>query len=197
MNLILVEHCLPQNAYLQQCKLQNVERRWTGGFPNCEVSHFFHGKVLIVSRALAEMCLVSASNRARKIQRTNRANPKKRGKIPEKSGKSKKGQKRKDKSRSGSAPVWNTPPPHLLALVNGHRSVRSWFVHGTVRTVRLLARTVALFPLTFQTVLSEMFSSTFSSWTTVPMALVLMSVEKESRLGSVSGPSCYYWHIIV
>ena len=40
--------------------------------------------------------------------------PSKSGKIPEKSGKSKKGQKRKDKSRSGNPPVCN--PPRLAAL---------------------------------------------------------------------------------
>ena len=56
--------------------------------------------------------LVGALNRPRKSKRTNRENsrtiPEQIGKIPEKSGKSQKGQKRtkrKDRSRSGNPPV--------------------------------------------------------------------------------------------
>ena len=70
---------------------------------------FFSGKVQIVSRTLSGLFLVCALNRPRKRKRTNRENPRtipeQIGKIPEKSGKSKKGQKRKDESRSGSPPV--------------------------------------------------------------------------------------------
>ena len=66
-------------------------------------------KVQIVSRTLSGLFLVGALNRPRKRNRTNRENPRtipeQIGKIPEKSGKSQKGQKRKDKSRSGNAPV--------------------------------------------------------------------------------------------
>ena len=73
----------------------------------------FSGKVQIVSRTLSGLFLVGALNRPRKRKRTNRENsrsiPEQIGKIPEKSGKSQKGQegqKRKDKSRSGNPPVW-------------------------------------------------------------------------------------------
>ena len=72
----------------------------------------FSGKVQIVSRTLSGLFLVGALNRLRKRKRTNRENPRtipaQIGEIPEKSGKSekdKKGQKRKDKSRSGNSPV--------------------------------------------------------------------------------------------
>ena len=66
----------------------------TGGFPP------FSGKVQIVSRTLSGLFLVGALNRPRKRKRTNREIPRtipeQIGKIPEKSGKSQKGQK-KDK----------------------------------------------------------------------------------------------------
>ena len=69
----------------------------------------FFGNVQIVSRTLSGLFLVGALNRLRKRKRTNRENPRtipaQIGKIPEKSGKSEKGQKRKDKSRSGNPPV--------------------------------------------------------------------------------------------
>ena len=69
----------------------------------------FLGKVQIVSRTLSGLFLVGALNRPRKRKGTNRENPQtipeQIGKIPEKSGKDKKGQKRKDESRSGNPPV--------------------------------------------------------------------------------------------
>ena len=62
----------------------------TGGFPT------FSRKVQIVSRTLSGLFLVGAVNRPRKRKRTNRENartiPEQIGKIPEKSGKSQKGQ---------------------------------------------------------------------------------------------------------
>ena len=76
----------------------------------------FSGKVQIVSQTLSGLFLVGALNRPRKRKRTNQEDPQtipeQIGKIPGKSGKSQEGQKRtkrKDKSRSGSAPVWNPP----------------------------------------------------------------------------------------
>ena len=69
-------------------------------------------KVQIVSRTLSGLFLVGALYRPRKRKRTNRENPRtipeQIGKIPEKSGKSQKGQKRtkrKDESRSGTPPI--------------------------------------------------------------------------------------------
>ena len=73
-----------------------------------------------MSRTLSGLFLVGALNRPRKRKGTNRENPQtiseQIGKIPAKSGKSQKGQKRKDKSRSGNPPVLN--PPRLAALDN-------------------------------------------------------------------------------
>ena len=81
----------------------------------------FSGKVQIVSRTLSGLLLVGALNRPRRRKRTNRENPRtipeQIGKIPEKSGKSQKGQKRtkrKDKSGSGNPP--RLKPPRLAAL---------------------------------------------------------------------------------
>ena len=78
-----------------------------GGFP------LFSGKVQIVSRTLSGLFLIGAVNRLSKGKRTNRENPRRVpeqiGKIPEKSGKSQKGQKRTTKSRSGNPPVCNPP----------------------------------------------------------------------------------------
>ena len=58
-----------------------------------------------MSRTLSGLFLVGALNRPRKRKRTNRENPrtipKQIGKIPEKSGKDKKGQKRTKKDRKG------------------------------------------------------------------------------------------------
>ena len=83
-----------------------------GGFP------LFSGAVQSVSRTLSGLFLVGALNGPRQRKRTNRENPRsipeQIGKIPEKSGKSKKGQKRKDKFRSG-----NTPPPFETPLFSG------------------------------------------------------------------------------
>ena len=71
-----------------------------------------------MSRTLPGLFLVGALNRPRKRKGTNRENPRpipeQIGKIPEKSGKSQKGQKRKDKSRSGSPP--RLKHPRLAAL---------------------------------------------------------------------------------
>ena len=71
-----------------------------------------------MSRTLSGLFLVGALNRPRKRKRTNRENPwtipKQIGKIREKSGKSQKGQKRKDKSRSGSpGDSFCDPNPHI------------------------------------------------------------------------------------
>ena len=84
-----------------------------GGFQTRVFPTDLSGKVQIVSRTLSGLFLVGALNRPRKRKRANRENPRtipeQIGKIPEKSGKSEKGQKGKDKSRSGNPPVWNTP----------------------------------------------------------------------------------------
>ena len=71
-----------------------------------------------MSRTLLGLFLVGARNRPREKKRTNRENPQRVPgqirKIPEKSGKSQKGQKRKDRSRSGNPP--RLKPPRLAAL---------------------------------------------------------------------------------
>ena len=76
----------------------------------------FSGKVQIVSRTLSGLFLVGALNRPRKRKRTNRENPRtipaQIGKIPEKSGKSEKGQKRTKKE--GQVQIGK--PPCLAAL---------------------------------------------------------------------------------
>ena len=77
-----------------------------GGFPNPGgVPHFFRGKVQIVSRTLLGLFLVGALNRPRKRKGTNRENPRtipeQIGKIPEKSGKSQKGQKIRNPEKGG------------------------------------------------------------------------------------------------
>ena len=80
------------------------------GFPNRGVSHFFSGKVQIVSRTLSGLFLVGAPKRPRKRKRdesgkspdhprADRENPGKNRESP------KKDQKGKDKSRSGNPPV--------------------------------------------------------------------------------------------
>ena len=81
----------------------------------------FSGKVQIVSRTLSGLFLVGALNRPRKRKRTNRENPRtipeQIGKIPEKSGKSQKGQKRTKKE--GQVQIGKPPrlkPPRLAAL---------------------------------------------------------------------------------
>ena len=79
-----------------------------------DFSEFFSGKVQIVSRTLSGLFLVGALDRPRKRKGTSRENPRtipeQIGKIPEKSGKSQKGQKGKDKSRSGTSPPFEPPP---------------------------------------------------------------------------------------
>ena len=81
-----------------------------GGFP------LFSGKVLIVLRTFSELFRVGAVNRPRKRKRTNRENPRRVPelirKIPEKSGKSQKGQKRTKKEgqvQIGKPPRLNPP----------------------------------------------------------------------------------------
>ena len=81
----------------------------------------FSGKVQIVSRTLSGLFLVGALNRPRKRNGTNRENPRtipeQIGKIPEKSGKSQKGQKRTKKE--GQVQIGKHPRlkhPHLAAL---------------------------------------------------------------------------------
>ena len=90
-----------------------------GGFP------LFSGKVQIVSWTLSGLFLVGALNRPRKRKRTNRENPRtipeQIGKIPEKSGKSQKGQKRKDKSRLGNPP--RLKHPRLAALESSYNLI--------------------------------------------------------------------------
>ena len=88
----------------------------------------FSGKVQIVSRTLSGMFLVGALNRPRKRKRTNRENPRtipaQIGKIPEKSGKSQKGQKRTKKE--GQVQIGKPPrlkPPRLAALEHLSRQV--------------------------------------------------------------------------
>ena len=100
---IVVSSCCHRGT-LREAKRGGVSK--PGGFP------FFSGKVQIVSRTLSGLFLVGALNRPRKRKKTNRGNPRtipeQIGKIPQKSGKSqkdKKGQKRKDESRSGNPPV--------------------------------------------------------------------------------------------
>ena len=71
----------------------------------------FSGKVQIVSRTLSGLFLVGALNRPRKRKGTNRENPRtipeQIGKIPEKSGKSQKGQKRT--KREGQVQIGKNP----------------------------------------------------------------------------------------
>ena len=74
-----------------------------------------------MSRTLSGLFLVGALNRPRKRKRTNRENPRtipeQIGKIPEKSGKSKKGRKRTKKE--GQVQIGKPPrlkPPRLAAL---------------------------------------------------------------------------------
>ena len=81
----------------------------------------FPGKVQIVSRTLSGLFLVGALNRPRKRKRTDRENPwtipEQIGKIPEKSGKSQKGQKRTKKE--GQVQIGKPArlkPPCLAAL---------------------------------------------------------------------------------
>ena len=77
-----------------------------GGFP------LFSGKVQIVSRTLSGLFLVGALDRPRKRKGTNRENPRTIpehiGKIPEKSGKSQKGQKWTKKE--GQVQIGKSPP---------------------------------------------------------------------------------------
>ena len=76
----------------------------------------FSGKVQIVSRTLSGLFLVDALNRPRKRKVTNRENPRtipeQIGKIPEKSGKFQKGQKRTKKEgqvQIGKPPFETSP----------------------------------------------------------------------------------------
>ena len=87
----------------------------------------FSGKVRIVSRTFSGLFLVGALNRPTKRKRTNRENPRtipeQIGKIPEKSGKSQKGQKRTKKE--GQVQIGKPPrlkPPRLAALESGFNS---------------------------------------------------------------------------
>ena len=91
----------------------------------------FSGKVQIVSQTLSGLFLVGALNRLRKRKRTNRENPRtitaQIGKIPEKLGKSEKGQKRT--KREGQVQIGKPPrlkPPRLAAL---EIKVQTCFVH--------------------------------------------------------------------
>ena len=109
--------------------LHNTEARHQGNFreklnrgvskPGC--FPLFSGQVQIVSRTLSGQFLVGALNRPRKRKRTNRENPRtipeQIGKVPEKSGKSQKGQKRTKKE--GQVQIGKPPRlkhPRLAAL---------------------------------------------------------------------------------
>ena len=86
-----------------------------------------------MSQTLSGLFLIGAVNRPRKRKSTNRENPqrvpgqirkspKKIGKVPKKD---KKGQKRRDKSRSGNPPRLN--PPRLAALEIPKESFKAIF----------------------------------------------------------------------
>ena len=103
--------------YLREAKLGGFQTR--GGFP------LFSGKVQIVSWTLSGLFLVGSLNRPRKRKMTNRENPRtipeQFGKIPEKSGKSQKGQKMTKKE--GQVQIGKPPrlkPPRLAALELSH-----------------------------------------------------------------------------
>ena len=91
-----------------------------------------------MSRTLSGLFLVGALNRLRKRKRTIRENPRtipaQIGKIPEKSGKSEKGQKRTKKE--GQAQIGKPPrlkPPHLAALDQGFiPQPEARFVHSHI-----------------------------------------------------------------
>ena len=78
------------------------------GVSRAGVSHFFSGKVRIVSRTLSGVFLVGAVHRPRRRKRIDRENPGQIGKIPPKNWEGpKKYNKRQigtDESRSGSPP---------------------------------------------------------------------------------------------
>ena len=104
--------CLCLYVFLREAK--------PGGFQT-RVFPTFLGKVQIVSRTLSGLFLVGALNRPRKRKRTNRKNPRtipeQIGKIPEKSGKSRKGQKRT--KTEGQVQIGKPPRlkhPRLAAL---------------------------------------------------------------------------------
>ena len=93
--------------------------------PFAALQPLFLGKVQIVSRTLSGLFLVGALNRPRKRKRTNRENPRtireQIGKIPEKSGKSQKGQKRTKKEgqvQIGKPPRLKTPRLGALDLLS-------------------------------------------------------------------------------
>ena len=89
------------------------EKLTRGGVPNRGGFQIFSGKVQIVSRTLSGLFLVGAVNRPRKrkgqIGKIPEESPDKSGKSRKKIGKvpkrTKKDDKRKDKSRSGNPPV--------------------------------------------------------------------------------------------
>ena len=106
------KECLAACNFLQALREAKPGGFQTGGFPT-----FFSGKVQIVSRTLSGLFLVGALNRLWKRKRTNRENPRtipeQIGKIPQKSGKPQKGQKRTKKGRTRpdrEAPPFETPP---------------------------------------------------------------------------------------
>ena len=97
----------PKRPYRSKGALERNWEKLNRGVSKPGCFPLFSGKVQIVSRTLSGLFLVGALNRPRKRKRTNRENPRT---IPEQIGKIPgKGQKRKDKSRSGNPPVWNTP----------------------------------------------------------------------------------------
>ena len=116
LNDVLPFHRVLDN---ENCKSQSWEHKLReakpGGFQTGGVSHFFSGKVQIVSRTLSGLFLVGALNGPRKRKGTNRENPQtipeQIGKIPEKSGKSLKGQKRAKKEVNAHG---STPTPGFL-----------------------------------------------------------------------------------
>ena len=127
-----------------------------GGFQT-RVFPTFSGKVQIVSRTLSGLVFVGALNRPRKRKRTNRENPRtipeQIGKIPEKSGKSRKGRKRTKKE--GQVQIGKPPRlkhPRLAALerfmtfdVDGRKRRKLSYKSQNVRTCCTTSQIDAMF----------------------------------------------------
>ena len=110
-----------------------------------------------MSRTLSGLFLVGALNKPRKRYGTNRENPRtipeQKGKIPEKSGKSQKGQKRKDESRSGNPPLCQhrkTPKSPLSLVVRAVYNPRLRYTLSrravTLRFFFMRHNPIALYP---------------------------------------------------
>ena len=108
-------------GWSENCPKNDLWEKLNRGVSKPGCFPLFSGKVQIVSRTLSGLFLVGARNRPRKRKRTNRGNPRtipeQIGKIPEKSGKSQKGQKRTRKE--GQVQIGKPPRlkhPRLAAL---------------------------------------------------------------------------------